>query len=60
MIGAISEFGKVGMMAIGNDRREADAIYARAVEMLDRESSKIPEAAPSSDKRRGRNQVVSA
>jgi hypothetical protein len=38
MIGALSEFGKVGMIAIGNDRAEADAIYARTVEILDREA----------------------
>jgi len=48
MIGAISEFGKVGMMAIGNDRAEADALYARAVEVLDRESVKVPPSRPSS------------
>jgi hypothetical protein len=47
MIGAISEFGKVGMMAIGNDRREADALYARAAEVLDRETAKAPQARPS-------------
>ena len=46
MIGAISEFGKVGMMAIGNDRREADATYARAVAVLDRESADVPPARP--------------
>jgi hypothetical protein len=48
MIGAISEFGKVGVMAIGNDRAEADALYARAVEVLDRESVKVPPGRPSS------------
>jgi len=53
MIGAISEFGKVGMMAIGNDRREADATYARAVEVLDRESANVPPARPSSRKQPG-------
>jgi hypothetical protein len=42
MIGAVSEFGKVGMMAIGNDRADADAIYARAVEILDREAAVVP------------------
>lgn len=48
MIGALSQFGKVGMMAIGNGHAEAEAIYARAVEVLDRESSKAAQARPSS------------
>jgi len=48
MIGAISEFGKVGMMVIGNGRREADETYARAVEVLNRESAHVPPARPSS------------
>jgi PGM1 C-terminal domain len=48
MIGAMSEFGKVGMMAIGNDRREADATYTRAVDVLDRESANVPPARPPS------------
>ncbi|HEY1434240.1 MAG TPA: peptide ligase PGM1-related protein [Thermoanaerobaculia bacterium] len=38
MIGALSQFGKVGLTAIGNSREEADAIYASALEALDRES----------------------
>ena len=53
MIGAISEFGKVGMMTVGNDRREADETYARAVEILDRESAKVPPARPSSRREPG-------
>jgi hypothetical protein len=36
MLGAISELGRVGMVAIGNSREEADAVYARAVATLDR------------------------
>jgi hypothetical protein len=66
MIGAISEFGKVGMMAIGNDRREADSIYARAVEILDRESSKVPQPGrrrsrlPSPEARQDDNRVREA
>jgi hypothetical protein len=40
MIGAISEFGKVGVMAIGNDRAEAETIYERTVAVLDREAER--------------------
>ena len=36
MLGAISELGRVGMVAIGNSRAEADAVYGRVVETLDR------------------------
>ena len=38
MIGALSEFGKVGLTAIGNSPEQADAIYANALEVLDRET----------------------
>src|SRR5262245_11210617 len=38
MLGAISELGRVGLVAIGNSRDEAEAIYERIVETLDRES----------------------
>jgi hypothetical protein len=38
MIGALSQFGKVGLTTIGNTREEADAIYASALEALDRET----------------------
>ncbi len=38
MIGALSQYGKVGLTAIGNSREEADAIYASALEALDREA----------------------
>jgi PGM1 C-terminal domain/ATP-grasp domain len=40
MIGALSQYGKVGLTAIGNSREEADALYARALEALDRESER--------------------
>ncbi|NNM34936.1 MAG: carboxylate-amine ligase, partial [Gemmatimonadetes bacterium] len=42
MIGALSEFGKLGITAIGNTRQEADALYQRTVEILDRETGAIP------------------
>ncbi len=38
MIGAVSEFGKFGMIAIGNDREEAEEIFTRAIDVLEREA----------------------
>jgi hypothetical protein len=38
MIGALSQFGKLGLTAIGNDPEQADAIYGQALEVLDRET----------------------
>lgn len=39
MIGALSQYGKVGLTAIGNSREEADALYAHTLAVLDAESS---------------------
>ncbi len=39
LIGALSEFGKLGLTAIANSREEADALYYQALEILDRETS---------------------
>lgn len=39
IIGAVSEFGKLGLTAIGNSREEADALYYRTLEVLDRETA---------------------
>jgi len=39
LIGAVSEFGKLGLTAIGNSREEADALYYKTLEVLDRETS---------------------
>jgi hypothetical protein len=39
MLGAISELGRVGLVAIGNSRDEADAVYRKVVETLDRVTS---------------------
>jgi PGM1 C-terminal domain len=39
LIGALSEFGKVGVTAIANSREEVDELYARTLEVLDRETS---------------------
>jgi len=38
MLGALSEHAWVGMVAIGNSREEAEAVYRQAVAALDRES----------------------
>jgi hypothetical protein len=38
MIGALSQYGKLGLTAIGNSREEADAIFGQALEALDREA----------------------
>jgi hypothetical protein len=38
MVGALSQFGKVGLTAIGNSPEQAEAIYANALEVLDRET----------------------
>jgi len=38
LMGALSEFGKVGLTAIGNTPRQADELYARTVSILDRET----------------------
>jgi hypothetical protein len=38
MIGAVSQFGKVGMTAIGDSREEADCLFQRTVAVLDKET----------------------
>jgi hypothetical protein len=38
MIGALSQFGKLGLTAIGSSREQADTIYEHALDVLDRES----------------------
>jgi hypothetical protein len=39
LIGAVSEFGKLGVTAIADTPEQADAIYQRALAVLDRETS---------------------
>jgi hypothetical protein len=39
LIGALSEFGKLGLTAIANSREEVDDLYFRTLEVLDRETS---------------------
>ena len=38
LIGAISEFGKVGLTAIGNTREEVEQVYQRTTQILDAET----------------------
>ena len=38
LIGALSEFGKLGMTAIANSYEEVDELYARTLDVLDRET----------------------
>jgi hypothetical protein len=39
LIGALSEFGKVGVTAIANSREEVDELYTRTLDVLDRETA---------------------
>ncbi len=39
LIGALSEFGKLGMTAIANSREEVDELYRRTLVVLDREAA---------------------
>ena len=38
MMSALGEHGRVGLTAVGNSPDEADALFAKAVEILDREA----------------------
>ena len=38
MIGAVSEFGKLGLTVIGNDPAEVDELYDKAIHVLDTEA----------------------
>jgi hypothetical protein len=39
LIGALSQYGKLGMTAIGNSREEVEKIFSRTLQILDRETS---------------------
>jgi hypothetical protein len=39
LIGAVSEFGKLGVTVIGNSRAEVEALYAQTLRVLDAETS---------------------
>ena len=45
LIGALSEYGKLGMTAIGNTREEVEAIYGRTLRILGHEAGMGREAA---------------
>ena len=36
----LSQFGKFGMTAIGNNREEAERLFTETIEVLDRETGK--------------------
>ena len=40
LIGALSQFGKVGLTAIANSPEEVDDLYRRTLTVLDREASR--------------------
>ncbi len=40
MFGAVSQFGKFGVIAIGNSRDEADQLFNRSLAVLDRETGR--------------------
>lgn len=46
MIGALSQFGKIGVTSIGDSREEAEAIYERMVAILDEETGAGGDARP--------------
>jgi hypothetical protein len=39
MIGAVSEFGKLGLTAIGNSPEEADMVFEDTLDALDEETA---------------------
>jgi hypothetical protein len=41
MMGAVSQYGKLGITAIGSSQAEADDIYDHALAVLDRETAPI-------------------
>ncbi len=44
MFGAVSQFGKFGVIAIGNNRVEADQLFDRCLAVLDRETGRRDDA----------------
>jgi hypothetical protein len=38
MIGAVSQYGKVGVVCVGDSREAADRLYEHTVDVLDRET----------------------
>jgi len=50
LIGALSEFGKLGLVCIGQTQGRADELYRRTVEVLDRECETPPPGRVSADR----------
>ncbi len=48
MIGSLSQFGKMGVTAIGDSREQADEIYHQVIEVFDRAGEPDPGIAPDS------------
>jgi hypothetical protein len=48
LMGALSEFGKLGLTCIGNSSEEAEAIYRRVESVLDWESEYVEDSCPRS------------
>jgi hypothetical protein len=46
MIGALSQYGKLGVTSIGNSREEAEELYRRTVAILDRATGAITSEVP--------------
>jgi hypothetical protein len=41
LIGALSQYGKVGAVAIGDNRQQADFLYEKTLQVLDQESGEV-------------------
>ncbi|MGB3693772.1 MAG: peptide ligase PGM1-related protein [Spirulinaceae cyanobacterium] len=48
LMGALSQYGKLGLISIGNSREEAETIYQEVEEVLDRETQSLNPVAKSS------------
>jgi hypothetical protein len=46
LIGALSEFGKLGVVCIGETQQRADALYHRTVDVLEAEASRMSASGP--------------
>ncbi|MFM2162066.1 MAG: hypothetical protein RLZZ383_1578 [Pseudomonadota bacterium] len=41
LIGALSQYGKVGAVAIGDNRQQADFLYDKTLQVLDQETADV-------------------
>ncbi len=46
LMGALSEFGKIGVLCIGDNLQQARFLYRRTVDILDREARGLPQPSP--------------